>query len=97
MKTSSSPKKGQGKPGSKLSLQKRGKANKGETKEKVKSVVSTSLVDLNETCEFKDGKSLAGPSGRSLAGSKRHTSTSDLEKGISRALDKREYWMIIEG
>lgn len=80
MKTSSSPKKSQGKPGSKLSLQKKSKASKGETKEKVKSVVSTSLVDLNETCEFKDGKSLVGPSGKNFGGSKRYTSTGDLEK-----------------
>lgn len=81
MKTSSSPKKGQGKPSSKLSLQKRSKTIKVETKEKVQSIVSAGIVDLNETCEFKDGKSLAGSSGRGLTVSKIKTSKGDVDSG----------------
>ena len=68
MKTSSSPtkgdkpKKGEKKPNSKLSLQKKSKASKTERKERIQSVASAGLIDLNETCEFKDGLSMRGSS-----------------------------------
>ena len=68
MKTSSSPKMVEKKPNSKLSLQRKTKTNKAERKEKVQSVASAGLIDLNETCEFKDGKSMRG-SCRKLTGS----------------------------
>ena len=68
MKTSSppikgdKPKKGEKKPNSKLSLQKKSKASKTERKERLQSVASAGLIDLNETCEFKDGLSMRGSS-----------------------------------
>ena len=59
MEKSSPSKKDERKPGSKLSLQKKTRSTKAE-KNKVHGAPATiSLVDLNETCEFKDGKSLS--------------------------------------
>ena len=59
MEKSSPSKKGERKPGSKLSLQKKTRSTKAERNKALGAPATISLVDLNETCEFKDGKSLS--------------------------------------
>ena len=59
MEKTSPSKKGERKPGSKLSLQKKTRSTKAERNKALGAPATISLVDLNETCEFKDGKSLS--------------------------------------
>lgn len=88
MEKSASPKKGDkngdNRPSSKLSLQKRSRNTKTD-KDKVKrtqSVVTASLVDLNETSEFKDGKSMSWSHCGSgdMAGSYKLEATGEINK-----------------
>ena len=58
MEKSSPSKKDERKPGSKLSLQKKTRSSKVD-KSKAQGAPTTISLDLNETCEFKDGKSLS--------------------------------------
>ena len=80
MERPSPSKKGERKPSSKLSLQKKTRTTKTD-RNKVPSVPSSfSLVDLNETSEFKGGKSLSvsrGGSGDVGSGSGRNVGKLD--------------------